>query len=545
MPAARVVALAAAPLCLAQAAYGEGEAPTALLRGKVVDGQTGEVLPARVYICDSAGKWYFARCASPEGSAVPYSKRARQNPASVEMHTTISAHPFSAELPPGVYTITVERGKEYLPQTRRVVVGAEGASVTIALRRWVNMAQRGWYSGDTHVHRTLDELPNVMLAEDLNVAFPLTYWVARAFVAPPQCSRRPRAPLAPQPIYVDRQHVIYPLNTEYEIGTVRGRRHTLGAFFVLGQRAALNDGVPPVSPVARAAHEQGALLELDKHAWPWSMALVPTMGVDLYELSNNHVWRTEFGFPRFGEPPAEYMQVERDERGLTEWGWIDYGLKNYYALVNCGFRLRPTAGTASGVHPVPLGFSRVYVKVEGEFSYEKWFSRLARGQSFVTNGPMLLATLDDRDPGHVFSLAPGREKTFRLAGVALSARPLRAIEVISQGEVLAEIKPANRRMPSGGYESPFSLVYATGRSTWLAVRCFEDRPDGRVRFAHTAPFYIDIAGQPVRPKRCEVEYLIERVKRELERSAGVLPEEALAEYRQALQAYERLAEQAR
>ena len=30
-------------------------------------------------------------------------------------------------------------------------------SITIKLKRWINMAERGWYSGDTHVHRPLAE----------------------------------------------------------------------------------------------------------------------------------------------------------------------------------------------------------------------------------------------------------------------------------------------------------------------------------------------------------------------------------------------------
>jgi len=47
-----------------------------------------------------------------------------------------------------------------------------------------------------------------------------------------------------------------------------------------------------VTPIAERARAEGALLDLDKHDWPWSMALVPVMGVDLYELANNHIWRT-------------------------------------------------------------------------------------------------------------------------------------------------------------------------------------------------------------------------------------------------------------
>src|SRR5262249_35801832 len=156
-----------------------------------------------------------------------------------------------------------------------------------------------------------------------------------------------------RPLPVDATHVLYPRNTEYEIFTVGGRRHTLGAFFVLNHRTVFDAGVPPVGPIAERARREGALLELDKHNWPWSMMLIPVLRPDLYELANNHVWRTEFGFPAFGEPAADYMKVERDARGFTEQGWLEYGFQNYYALLNCGFRLRPTAGPAPSVPPRP------------------------------------------------------------------------------------------------------------------------------------------------------------------------------------------------
>ena len=67
-------------------------------------------------------------------------------------------------------------------------------------------------------------------------------------------------------------------------------------------------------------------------------------------------------------------------------------------------------------------------------------------------------------------------------------------------------------------------------STWFVVRCFETMPDGRERFAHSAPIFIDVNGKPLRPRKAEVEYLISRVQGEIERNKGVLSNEALAEY---------------
>jgi hypothetical protein len=334
------------------------------------------------------------------------------------------------------------------------------------------------------------------------------------------------------------------MNTEYEIFTVDHKPHMLGAVFVLNHRTPFAEGVPPVGPVARRARSEGGLLELDKHNWPWSMAIVPVMNVDLYELANNHCWRTPFAFAAWAEREAAYMRVARDAHGWTEGGWIDFGLQNYYALLNCGFRLRPTAGTASGVHPVPLGFGRVYVHLPEGFRYADWLRGLNEGRSFVTTGPMLFVQVNGHDPGHLFAHAePGQ--TYHVTGTAVSAVPLGRIELIVNGTVLRMVQPANRPAGAGALESPLDVRVPIAESSWIAVRCFEDRPDGRVRFAHTGPWHIDVPGKPLRPRREEVAYLIQRVEEQIRRSADVLPPVALDEYRAALRIYQGIARTAR
>jgi hypothetical protein len=518
---------------------------TAALRGEVVDAESKKPLPCRIYIQGADSSWHFAKSGSPDGSAVEYRKRRDGNPPSVEMHTTLSAHPFIAELPAGPYTVLVERGKEYFPESRTMKIGEDDQRITIPLRRWINMQDSGWYAGDTHVHRTLAELPNLLLAEDLNVALPLTSWVTDAFAAPAKSNRGADRDTPAEVIQVDSTHVIYPRNTEYEIFSVGQKSHTLGAFFVLGHKTLFEEGVPPVRPVLKRAREEGALLDLDKHNWPWSMMLVPVLGIDLFELSNNHIWRTEFGFRGYGDQAPPYMRVERDEQGWTERGWIDYGLLNYYALLNCGFRLRPTAGTASGVHPVPLGFGRVYVHLDEGFSYEAWMRGLDKGRSFVTTGPMLFVQVNDQHPGHTFKDDEAGPRTYRVTGRARSAVPLQGIEIVVNGEVARTVKAGNQKIGEQGYESPIDEELMLDQSSWLAVRTFEDRPDKRVRFAHTAPFHIEVPGRVLRPRKVEIDFLIDRIEQELARHANVLPGAALEEYREALRAYQEIARTAR
>ncbi len=509
------------------------------VEGAVIDAQTGKPIPARLHIQDESGRWFLAE--SIGGNAVQYDRQPPHLPVSREVHTTLSADPFRARLPAGNYTFRVERGKDYVPLEREVTVGSGPLRLEIPLQRWIDMAERGWYSGDTHVHRAVDELPNAMLAEDLNVALPVTDWLSDSGTAP-----RPRtaeSTSATGLIEVDATHAIYATNTEYEITRVNGRNHLLGAFLVLNHKSPLTKGTPPVGPVAREAQQQGALIDLEKHSWPWSMMLVPVMDVDLYELSNNHIWQTQFGFTQWmPEMVPEFLPLERDEEGLTERGWIEFGMQTYYTLLNCGYRLRVSAGTATGVHPVQLGFGRVYVHLPEGFRYDRWIEGLDAGRSFVSTGPMLEATFNEKPPGSVHVFEANTEASVQVTGVASSLHPLDRIEVIVNGRVEELIEPQNTPLPNGGYESSLATTIHREGSFWTAVRCFEQRPDGRVRFAHTNPAYADVSGKTVTPSRAEVGYLIQRMEEEIESNRDALPEEALDEYRQALSAYRQIAE---
>jgi hypothetical protein len=535
--------------------------------GEVVDSRAGHLIPARLYIQGEDGRWFFAESGSPDGSAIRYEKRNWINTNAIEMHVTLSAHSFRVELPPGGYTFTVERGKEYRPLVRRVEVTAGPVRLRLPLHRWIDMAGRGWFCGDTHVHRTLADLSNVVLAEDVNVAFPLTYWVTKAFTPPTQgdrnieiltrpagtvslsegvrgSSRPNRLARRDGAIRVDSTHVIWPRNTEWEIFTVGDQRHHLGAVFALGHKSAFTLGAPPVTPIARQARREGALLDLDKHDWPWSMMLVPVMGVDLYELANNHIWRTEFGFSKWNSAAGNFMGLPGDGWSGTERDWIEYGCRNYYTLLDCGFRLRPSAGTANGVHPVPLGFGRVYVHCPRGFSYKVWRRGLDEGRSFVTTGPMLLAEVDGRPPGARVTMKPGKSRRVEVAGLALSDEPVNAVEIILNGEVAHRSIPTPRKNRDGAHETKFHQAIELTGSSWIAVRCWEPRAGGRIRFAHTAPWFFDVPGAPLSPRREKIDFLIRRVREQIERSSGVLPAEAMAEYQKALAIYEDIALQA-
>ncbi|MCA9140533.1 MAG: hypothetical protein KDB00_27365, partial [Planctomycetales bacterium] len=380
-----------------------GRAADRTIQVTVVDSNSQTMVASRLYLKSSSGESFFFKSDDPKGTAVRYEKQNWINKNSVEYHTTVSAHRCSVVVPEGQYELTVERGKTYFPHHQSIVVGDRDLQISVPIKRWSDPQSRGWYSGDTHLHRTIDELKTVIVAEDLNVALPLTNWVTIANQAP-RAGDKNLTEIPDDLVAVDSNHVIWPRNTEYEIFTVGDKRHTLGALFVLGHQNGIELGVPPWKPVVESikASDPDALFDMDKLDWPFAM-LLPTVAPNaLYELSNNHVWRTEFAFRKWNVAAPAYLQPPW---GTNEGGhrqWIDYTLGMYYTLLNCGFRMPPSAGSANGVHPVPAGFGRVYVHQRDGFDFKDWMRGLAAGRSFVTTGPMLYATANGHDPGHVF-----------------------------------------------------------------------------------------------------------------------------------------------
>ncbi|NNE91708.1 MAG: carboxypeptidase regulatory-like domain-containing protein [Verrucomicrobiales bacterium] len=521
----------------------------ASLTGWIYEDASGRSVAARVYIESEDGTFYFAEPADANGKAVTYEKKRKD---SVEMHTCLSEHPFSAKLPPGTYKITAERGHEFLPATTEVTLKAGGtAEIELRLKRWIHMAERGWFSGETHVHRKIEELEVVMEAEDLNVAFPLTAWVTDSKKAPvPFLPEKEKSdPPIARILNVGFNRIVWPLNTEYEIFTVDGKRHTQGAFFVLNHQKPFTQTVPPVGPVFEEARIQGAAIDLDKHNWPWTMML-PVVAEGnhlLFELSNNHIWRTKFAFTEwYPEHKPTYMNIPGSQ-SYDEEGWVDFGFQSYYALLNCGFKIRPTAGTASGVHPVPLGFGRVYVKQEGgDLDFEEWFDGLKSGRSFVTTGPMLSITFSEFQPGSEISEeeSDDLDETIEVVGRIESAHEIEKIEIVVNGEIL----PVETGGPIGS-QAPHSAfvresVELEGES-WVALRVYCRTPEGRIRFAHTAPVWVEVEdGKPLLPSLLQAKYLQDRMAGEIQRNKDVLPEEAIAEFEKAFDFYRDLVEKA-
>ena len=533
------------------------------LTGQVVDGSTaaGGPLPCRLYIRSDDGAFFTCESAEKDGGAISFDKRC--GPTGVEVHTCLSSHPFQARLSPGKYELTEVRGHEYLPAKVEVRLEKGRASeVTLELHRWIDMAGRGWFSGDTRCHRTEKELAIVLPAEDLNVTFPLTSWVTDTTQAPANDSKTGKSPTRAELVKIDDSHVYWPVNTGYEPACIDGKPHPPGAFLVLNHREPLDIAAPPVPAMEKAAREPGVLIGVDEHSWPWLMMLPKAMRAQLFELAGNHGWRTDSASAgRDAEHVPGYMQIplKGPERDIDERGWLEFGLRTWYALLNTGLRLMPSAGAASGMRPAPLGFARVYARLgDRGFDYEEWIKALREGRTFVTTGPMLFTVVGEKHPGgvidweqHLKAVRAARketaetdkkgekesstdrketaknngEKTGSKTGVipdrltvlcrVESSLPIRKLKIVVNGKPRSlEIGgPIGARAPHSCFARAEVEIE---RSSWIASRVFTETPEGRVRFAHTAPVWVEVKDKPLAPNILETDYLKKRVETELE-----------------------------
>jgi hypothetical protein len=92
-------------------------------------------------------------------------------------------------LPPGDYEVTYNRGPEYLFLTKSITVPAAlEHRESFRLKRWIKLADLGWYSGDHHVHAagcahyeaptegvTPADMMRHILGEDLNIGCVLSW----------------------------------------------------------------------------------------------------------------------------------------------------------------------------------------------------------------------------------------------------------------------------------------------------------------------------------------------------------------------------------
>ncbi|KAA5538692.1 hypothetical protein FYK55_26625 [Roseiconus nitratireducens] len=361
--------------------------------------------------------------------------------------------PLEMPLPTGKWDISVIRGLEFEPLRETVSVD-EGRWTRIRLqpKRWIEMPSRGWYSGDDHVHARLQtsedarKLIDYTAAVDIHVANVLemgdvmrTYYPQRGF------GRSFRVH--------DGDHWVVPGQED--------PRSVLGHAIGLNLQSRVRDVNRYLSNdwVADNIHRQGGL----------------------------------YGHTHVG-PQACF--VHREMALWTHHGIVDFnsimqatlGTELFYDFLNLGFKMTASAG-ADTPYGGTIGAVRTYAYCgnRDSFTPDQWFAALKRGNTFVTNGPMLEFQVDGRLPGEEILVDDDRPLRVRAKAIGAAGWSApRGLRLIKLGETVAEVSSEDALQT----ELSVELTVDSRHGFWIAAHATGH--DGSE--AHTTPVYVTREG---------------------------------------------------
>ncbi len=434
---------------------------------RVNDAAIGQPTPVRIRLVDDAGV-----CHMPFGRLTEFATGPGEDVGGqVRLGDVAFAYLDGigeVRLPPGPVRVEVHKGPEYMPVSREVVLGPGKISLRLAIERWIDPRAQGWYAGDCRAHELS---PHAAQLEGAAEGLEVVNLLARER---PAHQGRPaalvnllafsgtRLALPGSPCVI-----VNTCNTHPILGTLALLNcHRVVYPLRFGAPDGLDDW--SLADWCDQCHRKKGLV-----VWPDEPRLTPEhpQGEALAALLLGKV--DAFEVCRLGDPA---------EPPLADW----------YRLLACGLRLPLAGASGKDRNSVALGQMRTYARLEPnqEFDYGSWIEAVRAGRTCVTDGPLLSLTVDGHDPGSVISV-PEDGKTVLVRAEARSATPFDRLEVLRNGEVIAECATEGDRR-----SATIEREVAVTDSGWLAARCRGD--DSQVR-AHSSPVYGIMEGRPMRP----------------------------------------------
>ena len=465
----------------------------------------------------------------------------------------------SMMLPPGDYSFVVNRGPEYLPQRLNVAVTDEaGQTVAVDLKRWIHIAQQGWYSGDHHVHAagcahydspTEGVGPEAMmrhiLGEDLNVGCVLSWgpcWYTQKEYFNGQVSAlstrdylmRYDVEVSGFPSSHAGHLCLLKLTEDDYPGTTR-----------------LEEWPSWTLPVLKWGRDQGGVVGYSHSGWglalpdimpdgsrkfpgqPWGGAPREWPGKAVTKLP-------DYEMPRFDGIGANEFVVTTAHNVCDFISAVDtpaiWELNIWYHTLNCGMTTRISGETDFPcIYGDRVGLGRIYVQLDKgqELTYDTWIEGLRDGRSYCGDGlshildfkvddvsvgqraadhPLSTLRLDAPKTVNVTFNAAGlleespTELTESIRNKRLDEKPYWHLERCRLGNsrnVPVEIivngeVVATKNLVADGHVEPMSFPIEITQSSWVAVRILPS--------VHTNPVFVQVGDKPIRASRRSAEW---------------------------------------
>jgi hypothetical protein len=457
----------------------------------------------------------------------------------------------TVRLPDGPFTVTCGRGPEYIPETRAVTLDRSTTSLDFALRRWIDPARLGWYSGDHHIHAAgcshyesptegvrPEDMMRQVLGEALSVASVLnwgpSYYHQRQFFE----GKDNRLSTSSTLLRYDLEVSGFPSSHCGHLVLLRLREQDYP------DARQIEDWPVWDLPILKWGKAQGAVTGF---AHSGNGLQVTSSELPNYEMPN---------FDGIGA--NEYiMDVTHDVVDFISAADTPFvsELNIWYHTLNCGYRTRISGETDFPcITDDRVGGGRSYVHLPQGLNYDAWCEGVREGRCYVSDGfsHLMDFTANGLEAGtkggelrlersgsvrgaaRVACLLPAQpirdtrsepQSRFRSAWTPEHARVGESREVTV--EVVVNGRPvASRRLMADGTVHDLAFDVAIDRSSWIALRILGS--------AHTNPIFVLVGGRPIRASRRSAEWCLKAVdqcwSQKSRRMGGTAREAAVVAY---------------
>jgi hypothetical protein len=444
-------------------------------------------------------------------------------------------------LPDGEYLVESRRGPEYLDGMQTVNIDASHARIEIKLQRWIDPAQWGWYSGDTHIHAagcahyalpTEGVAPETMIrqarGEGLAIAEVLAWasgwYYQKQFFTGHAIS--PPASLEYSELQVASETTLQPRPTAED-----------------GESSLRYDVEISGFPSSHAGHL--VLIRLKDQDYPgtkitedwpsWNLPILKWVrsqgGLGGYAHGGNGMVVDSTDLPNYEIPPMDGVGTQEAIIDVTH-GLVDFlsgcdtnpiaELNAWYHMMNCGFRMAFLGETDYPcLSDERVGAGRSYVRLDhrpaNDVGCEAWLRGIEQGRLYCGEGRSHFLDFKVNDhrngEGDLAFSASGTFGVETVVAARLEPEPPVDRDPLKQGfkgwhleharigttrsvpvELLINgVAVSNATLVADGEPRTISFRARVVRSSWVALRILPS--------SHTHPIFVTVDGKPIRASR--------------------------------------------
>ncbi len=441
----------------------------------------------------------------------------------------------SVMLPPGKYHVTYGRGPEYRVLTQDISVpDSVSHKETFQLKRWIKLADQGWFSGDHHIHaagcahyespaegvQPVDMMRHI-LGEDLNVGCVLSWGPCWYFQ---------------KQYFEGKVHKLsQPGNLmRYDVEVSGFPSQHAGHLCLLRLKEDDYPGTTRIEewptwdlPILQWGKSQGGVVGFSHSGWGLQ---VPATSLPTYDM------------PKFDGIGANEYIVDVVHGACDFISAVDtpsvWELNIWYHTLNCGYTCRISGETDFPcIYGDKVGLGRAYVKLDKNqpLDYDQWVEGLRDGRSYCCDGlshlldfkvdglgvgekgaggrPSVLAAKSGMpleievraaalladSPREQIRKAPLDQKPYwHVERARVDATNQVPVELIVNGHAVEK-----QLLVADGQVQNLKFNYKPDRSSWMAIRIFPS--------SHTNPVFVEVDDKPIRASKKSAQWCLDAV----------------------------------